>query len=354
MKQSVSKRDQDHFRGCLLGGALGDALGYAVEFESLKGIKQRYGPAGITILPEPALISDDTQMTMFTAEGLLRAKLRGNERGICHPPSVVHHSYLRWLHTQGEENESYLDSFGRPSDDGWLVQLDRLHHRRAPGLTCLSALLSSRFGTMEEPLNNSKGCGGVMRAAPVGLAADDPFKLGCEIAALTHGHPTGYLPAGVLAAIISELISGAEMEPAIETALQQLRTYENHQETLACVELALELADLAENCYEHEENIRRIGQGWVAEEALAIAIYCALVAEGDFLEGICLAVNHDGDSDSTGAIAGNILGACLGVSAIPIKWIEKLELNREITALADDLLQGYSEDGGWREKYPGW
>lgn len=354
MNRANTKRDRHHFRGCLLGGALGDALGYAVEFESLKAIKQKYGPSGITILPEPALISDDTQMTMFTAEGLLRATLRGNERGICHPPSVVHHAYLRWLHTQGEENEAYLDSFGRPTDDGWLVALDRLHHRRAPGLTCMSALLSPRFGTMDEPLNNSKGCGGVMRVAPVGLVGDDPFQLGCEIAALTHGHPTGYLPAGVLAAIISEIISGAELEPAIENALQILRTYEHHHETLACVELALELNDLAENCYEHEKNIRRIGEGWVAEEALAIAIYCALVAEGDFLEGIHLAVNHDGDSDSTGAIAGNILGAYLGVCGIPVKWIEQLELNREITALADDLLQEYSEDARWREKYPGW
>lgn len=354
MKQANSKRDRDHFRGCLLGGALGDALGYAVEFMRLEEIKQRYGPPGINILPQPALISDDTQMTMFTAEGLLRAKVRGNERGICHPPSVVHHAYLRWLHTQGEENESYVDSFGRLTDDGWLVQLDRLRHRRAPGLTCMSALLSPRFGTMAEPLNNSKGCGGVMRVAPVGLVVDDPFQLGCEIAALTHGNPTGYLPAGVLAAIISEIICGAELEPAIEKALQQLRTYEGHQETLACVELALDLNWGAASCYEHEKNIRRIGEGWVAEEALAIAIYCALVAEGDFLEGICVAVNHDGDSDSTGAIAGNILGAYLGVSALPAKWIERLELNREITALADDLLQGYSEDGGWGDKYPGW
>lgn len=120
MKRANSKRDQDHFRGCLLGGALGDALGYAVEFESLKAIKQRYGPSGITILPEPALISDDTQMTMFTAEGLLRAKLRGNERGVCHPPSVVHHAYLRWLHTQGKRMKPTLTPLaGRPMTAGW-------------------------------------------------------------------------------------------------------------------------------------------------------------------------------------------------------------------------------------------
>lgn len=78
-----NRRDQEFFRGCLLGGAVGDALGYAVEFDKLNGIKAKYGPRGINKLPKPALISDDTQMTMFTAEGLLRISSRWHDRGIC-------------------------------------------------------------------------------------------------------------------------------------------------------------------------------------------------------------------------------------------------------------------------------
>jgi ADP-ribosylglycohydrolase len=88
--------------------------------------------------------------------------------------------------------------------------------------------------------------------------------------------------------------------------------------------------------------VAKLGEGWVAEEALAISVYCALVAR-DFEEGVTLAVNHSGDSDSTGAITGNLLGASLGVDAIPGRWKKPLELKRVINSLADDLYE-----------YPGW
>jgi len=346
-KPRTPRRDPDHFRGCLLGGAIGDALGYPVEFMSRQQINDSYGPPGINILPQPALISDDTQMTMFTAEGLLRATVRINERGGCHPPSVVHQSYLRWLYTQGEENQALAHTF---SKDGWLLQHKELHHRRAPGMTCLSALQAPRMGTMETPLNKSKGCGGVMRVAPVGLIDDDPFRRAGQIAAITHGHPTGYLAAGVLAALISELMAGMELGEAVQSAVRQLKTYAHHQETLRCIELALELLD---NDGDLESDIRCIGQGWVAEEALAIGIYCALASDCDFRTGISLAVNHDGDSDSTGAITGNILGAYLGARGIPADWLSHVQLSPQLTQLADDLLQGYQAGSEWRERYPG-
>jgi ADP-ribosylglycohydrolase len=89
--------------------------------------------------------------------------------------------------------------------DGWLIRVEGLHARRAPGMTCLSALRGGTMGTIERPLNDSKGCGGVMRAAPIGLVARDEqaaFTLGCEAAAITHGHPSGYYSAGCFAAII--------------------------------------------------------------------------------------------------------------------------------------------------------
>jgi ADP-ribosylglycohydrolase len=112
-----------------------------------------------------AEITDDTQMTLFTAEGLLRAESRGREKGICHIPSVVYNAYIRWLHTQGYPKNKDHDLIY----DGWLIGEKELYARRGPGNTCLSALLSGKMGTMERPINNSKGCGGVMRVAPVGL-----------------------------------------------------------------------------------------------------------------------------------------------------------------------------------------
>src|ERR1051325_7460020 len=92
-------------RGALLGGAIGDALGAPVEFMSWEKIQTRFGPAGILDF-SPAYgrigaITDDTQMTLFTAEGLMRAFIREQLKGICSVTSVVSHAYLRWLLTQG-------------------------------------------------------------------------------------------------------------------------------------------------------------------------------------------------------------------------------------------------------------
>ena len=104
--------------------------------------------------------------------------------------------------------------------------------------------------------------------------------------------------------------------------------------------------------------IREIGQGWVAEETLAIAVYCALKYSDDFEKAIIASVNHSGDSDSTGSVTGNILGAYLGMSAIPQKYLDKLELKDVITEIADDLYNdcqmseyGSYHDEKWIKKY---
>lgn len=352
-----SRRDREHFRGCLLGGAVGDALGAPVEFLSLTEIRARFGAEGIrdyvAAYGRVGAVTDDTQMTLFTGEGLLRAAVRGNERGICHPPSIVHHAYVRWLYTQGETTRSDRPRLWEDSrPDGWLVTLPELHARRAPGNTCLSALHEEDFGTPDRPINDSKGCGGVMRVAPVGLMLSvDAFGLGCETGAITHGHPSGFLSAGFLAETIRGIIDGAGLPESIARALHTLEKQPRHEETSSAVRRALELAQSRPAT---AETVESLGGGWVGEEALAISLYCALAAGGDFEAGIRLAVNHGGDSDSTGAITGNILGALLGEGAIPQRWLGKLELRREIECMADDLLTGYHDDDAWRARYPGW
>lgn len=347
----ATRSSRSRFRGCLLGGAVGDALGAPVEFLSLDEIRERFGPAGVTDLA-PAYgrigaITDDTQMTMFTAEGLLRAQARWESRGICHVPGVVYHAYVRWLYTQGFESSA---SF-RPPFDGWLVGLEALHRRRAPGRTCVSALQAGTAGSRDKPINGSKGCGGVMRVAPVGLLAANPFELGSETAALTHGHPTGYLAAGCLALLVRRLAGGETLAEALEVAREALRSQPHHEECTAALDRAVAAAASSPVS---AETVERIGLGWVAEEALAIAVYCAVVVGIDFAKGVLLAVNHSGDSDSTGAIAGNILGTMLGEDAIPRRWLEQLELRDEIAALADDLAVGYRDDEAWGARYPGW
>lgn len=201
---SVEEIIKDRIAGCLLGGALGDALGWPVEFDNIEAIRERFGEQGIQqpMTNQTGLyeITDDTQMTLFTAEGVLQAWTAARHVG---PPpdfqGCLHRAYRRWLHTQGEgEGEA---------TGGWLVAIPGLHARRAPGNTCLAALQGKRCGTVQNRINDSKGCGGVMRVAPAGLLAvriveGEPgekarfaFELGCTAAAITHGHPSGILPA---------------------------------------------------------------------------------------------------------------------------------------------------------------
>jgi ADP-ribosyl-[dinitrogen reductase] hydrolase len=75
----------------------------------------------------------------------------------------------------------------------------------------------------------------------------------------------------------------------------------------------------------------RLGGGWVGEEALAIAVTCAIGAP-DFHDGVLAAVNHAGDSDSTGTIAGNLLGAIGGTRQLPPGWLSAIELGDVIAA----------------------
>jgi ADP-ribosylglycohydrolase len=333
----------ERIRGCLLGGAVGDALGAPVEFAPIERIREQFGPGGIAELAEAygrvGAITDDTQMALFTAEGLIRARVRGANKGICHVPSVVDHAYARWLATQGERSPRWRDAA-----DGWLVGVRGLHDRRAPGTTCLSALHAPRMGTVDAPLNDSKGCGGVMRVAPVGLLGGDRFDLACDVAALTHGHPTGYLAAGALAEILARILEEQPLPAALAAAERRLADRPGHEETLAALRAA------------RGPEPAELGGGWVAEEALAVAVHCALVAES-FEHGVRLAVNHSGDSDSTGAIAGHLLGALLGAGAIPERWLARLELRDEIEALITDFVvcfDGTPDPETLWERYPGW
>lgn len=316
------------FRGCLLGGAVGDAIGSGIEFLSLAAIQDRFGPGGVTgyvtAYGRVGAITDDTQMTLFTAEGLIRARLAGTaEDGL---PDAIWQAYQRWLSTQSD---------GGPltHPDGWLVGQAFLHHTRSPGVTCTSALQGGRPGSAGQPVNASKGCGGVMRVAPAGLVAADPFATGCAAAALTHGHPSGYLAAGAFALIVSEVAQGQELAPAVAAAMRRLDSVAGGEPVRAALAEAVRRAAARPG---HLKTLTELGQGWVADEALAMAVYCALPATG-FRPAILLAANHGGDSDSTAAICGNLLGAVLGADAIDADLLDDLEGRDVIERVADDL-----------------
>lgn len=334
---------RSRIRGCLLGGAVGDALGAPVEFHTLAAIRNVFGPEGVTtLLPvfrRTGAITDDTQMTLFTAEGLLRARNRRIATGEDDVVGSLWAAYQRWLVTQSERAfHPGMDDLA----DGWLLTLPALYARRAPGQTCLGALGGGQPGSAEAPINDSKGCGGVMRAGPIGLVPGDAFDLGYRSAALTHGHPSGYLAAGVLACVIQEILGGAALREALDTAVSRLAGRSGHEECRGALERAFALAERAEGTAVEVESL---GAGWVAEEALAIGVFACLV-ESDPERVLPLAVTHGGDSDSTGSIAGQIAGVLYGEEALPAQWLVSLELKDEIAELAGDLVHCFHLSGG--------
>ena len=388
----LNEKNKNRAMGCLVGGAVGDALGYAVEFESWPSIRTMYGPKGITrysLSPSgKALISDDTQMMLFTANAILLGMTRGCTRGVMgRIDTYCYNTYIDWLHTQEWDGPQSTDL---DEDDclvfSWLMYIPELFARRAPGNTCLSALKAIERN--EEAQNDSCGCGGVMRTAPLAILdylhgyADGEYNycdmVAAEAARITHKHPLGFLPSAVLNDILMQILAGEaengnSLEQIVKTALDRLpsiqfepdknKTYgELWPLEVTRLENVIQKAlMLAKTDMPDVEAIERIGGGWTGHEALAIAIYSAVKHSDSFEDAIVSSVNHSGDSDSTGAICGNIIGLLLGRNAIPDHYTKNLELIDIIEEMASDLVTGCiineydpavtPEEKRWLEKY---
>ena len=328
----------DRVLGCLLGGAVGDALGFEVEFSSLDAIRERFGPAGIG---EPALnsagkavVSDDTQMTLFTAEGLVEGIARNGSTKTADVLDAVRAATLDW----------YAMQMGQKVENG-LCQFRVLGENRARGTTCASGCSLGATGTPENPINNSNTCGGVMRVAPLGLwlgmSDEKAFELAARCAAQTHGHPSGYLSAGALASIVRNLLGGLGPDLSAERSIEIARNWPGADETIAAIDHA---RTLARQCAaDHASAVAQLGKGWFGDEALAIGLYSALVAS-DFADAVRIASNHGGDSDSTASIAGQIYGAWKGLAGIPNAWIRRLDAIDPLLDVAGRIIAAYNSD----------
>ncbi len=338
---------RDKIRGCMIGGAIGDALGYPVEFMTMSQIIKKYGSDGICDFKinsdsKKALISDDTQMTLFTAYGLIWARSRKKTLWWDYIKEI-YLAYIRWLYTQD----------GVMRKPGWIrkqpferdfdlkiMDIPELYSKRAPGNTCISALSSGEFGKFWVPINNSKGCGGVMRVSPIGLALHNEPEYACDVAidaaAITHGHPTGFNAAGAFAYIISQLVNGISLIEAIEKCILHMGKYpyNNIKET---IDRLRTVQKLEKTGLSTQDILTQMGEGWVADEALGLALCFALKGKDNPVEALKMSVNHSGDSDSVGAICGNLLGAMYGIEAFPQAWIEQVELSEFILNIADRL-----------------
>ncbi|MFJ7156077.1 ADP-ribosylglycohydrolase family protein [Streptomyces sp. NPDC101118] len=350
-------------RGTLLGGAIGDALGTPVAGLSLDAIREEHGPEGLTELA-PAYgrrgtVTASTQLTLFTVDGLIRAHVR-RDTGAWHPPTDLHRAYLRWAATQHDWGPDE-----RRTDNGWLAREEWLYARRGPDRACMTGFGDDVLGTLDKPKNpTARDAGATGRSGPFGLLVgwepDLVLQLAVECAAQSHGHPTAYLSAGAFAVIVHGLARGDGLDASVQRALGMLGSRPGHQAVTDALQRALGAVRQGLPSPKLVESLSP-GDGRDAEDALAVAVYCALVAE-DLRHGLRLAVNHGGDSTATGTLCGSLLGALHGETALPPAWLAELEGRATVLELADDfameMTQGPALHGpavtspGWLARYP--
>jgi ADP-ribosyl-[dinitrogen reductase] hydrolase len=327
----------DAVRGMLLAGACGDALGAPIEFQSYASIVREHGGPLQDFIPAyggiMGAVTDDTQMLLWTAEGLIRAA-----QGERDEPAeyYVRRAYLRWYATQsGDRLPEEVD----PAD-GWLWSVQELHASRAPGTTCLGGLSNSirtgHVGSFQEPVHTGSGCGAIMRIAPVAVfyEGDEAFEMGVRCGALSHGEPGAVLAGGFYAGFLADVAAGCSFEEAIERNTERLVTYSGHTQILGLVRRAVRLAEQRPRSTEALESL---GAAWRGDEALALTLYALLSYPDDLEAAVVFAANHSGDSDSTGSTVGNAMGLRFP-DAIPARWLDQVEMREEITQLADDMV----------------
>ncbi len=299
--------DQDRSRGIVFGLAIGDALGWPTEFLKRPQIQSRYGAAGISDLPNPALFTDDTQMSIAVAKALLYA----GEKELDALMDAVKDEFIAWMHS--------------PDND------------RAPGSACLRGVANLEKGVpwTRSGVPYSKGCGAAMRVAPIGyLYQGDPDRLrevARASAVCTHGHPTG-LAAAVGAAYLVKLALDQTAPARMIPRLLKFTTGLSNEFDYAIlkVNVCLKWAD-------EEKALAFLGEGWAGEEAVALALYCFLKYPQDYRKVVVRAANTNGDSDTIACIAGAISGAYLGAGAIPAEWIKRIEKSTYLATLAEGL-----------------
>ncbi|MEV2194941.1 ADP-ribosylglycohydrolase family protein [Streptomyces phaeochromogenes] len=322
--------------GALVGLALGDALGYPTEFKDVPSILAAFGPWRELELPNPAYVTDDTQMTLALGRGLRTAM----DRGLLGPKRL-----------ERPVREEFVDWYQSPENN------------RAPGRTCLVAcekLKREGLPWQDASQIHSKGCGANMRVAPLGLisALSDEQRAGAAQlqAALTHGHPTALAASDLTAHAVRLLAQGAEPTGLVG----QLRSYAYENRTHynerwlgdlwarsqdptpthfisrgwdECLEVLERLQAALRSPSPETDPCLATGAGWIAEEALATGLLCFLLFVDEPVTALRRAACTSGDSDSIACLAGAFAGAYLGADAWPTEWADRIEYQGDLMAL---------------------
>ncbi|MCH5324604.1 MAG: ADP-ribosylglycohydrolase family protein [Eubacterium sp.] len=347
MANKLSKKER--FAGCMLGLALGDSLGYDVKGKSFKQIRKEYGKKGImkpvrSKQTKSALVSDETQLMLFTAHGILWTCAVGGSTAADYTNNVFL-ALQQWLYTQtGSTASPAYDNILEAEGTEYpcaLLDLDEIYKKRGPTKTLIQTLTAQaamNYGSPGSHVNDSKLFDCVPRTAPAGLFFScNPvlaFKTGCLFAAITHGNPTGYLAAGCFAAMLAYIVGGETIEKSALNCMKLLTEYDGYDECYTAINHALELIE--DDDTSPLTAVGELGGGNTAESALAIGIYCA-AAHYDFESAVQLAANQDGNSDACAAIAGALKGAYVGYHALPAKWISEVQLTATVKEYAVQL-----------------
>ena len=357
---------QSSYRGCLLGLAVGDAMGYTVDSRSWPEIQEDYGPNGLLgydLVNGYADVTSYTQLAAFTANGLLLGLTRGQMTGRMAP-------FVRYIALSSKEWAMSQRSWGRPEQSHcWLMRRNELCRRHCMDTRMLEVLERDNLGSPEEPKTAYSQPGSLTSAVGVGLffhrhriKLTEINRLGAEAIALTHGSPSAFLTGAMVAHIITCILRkpDAPLKAVVHHAMRDIREEFGHQYSQAydiCNQLRNAITYASSKTLSPVEVMEKLRCN-TAPEVLAGAVYACLASDGDFDRAMILAVNHSGRSAAVGALAGAMLGAKFGDSALPEFYIECLEPAETLKELADDLFHGCTMERGsklfdleWDQKY---
>lgn len=311
-----SNNRQQHNIGAVLGAAIGDAVGHPTEFiGSFDGIFQRYGPDGVTGFElywerdgqRFAPYTDDTQM----AEAVLRTLLDEAD-DLDRAMELLAQRFITWAdNPQGGH--------------------------RAPGNACLSGCRALANGSHWSEAGGAEagGCGSVMRAYPFGLVfADDLAKAEHWAVAhskLTHRDPIALAASAAMAVGIALIIQQAQVSNVLDAMVAAAGRYS--ERTADMMQRAIEEAQTGVG---PKVTFSRL-QAWAAHEAIAAAVYLLARHLDDPRAAILEGANTPGDSDSIATLAGALIGARMGVDALPSAWVADVERSAELRALAEQI-----------------
>lgn len=342
------------YKGCLLGMAVGDAMGEAIDAKTYRQICESYGPAGLLgydLTNGIAQITSYTQVAAFACNGMILSIVKG-QAGLTATCRAVAQALKEWARAQ------HLP--GAPEKRNcWLCHVPQLRKRRCMDPRTLDALTRDVLGTPREPANQGGGPGTLTAAIPAGLffhpermGFQEIGQLGANTVALTHGDPLAFLSGAVLAYIIAGIIQAPAcsmeeqiLQAAEAVAVQFGESYPQAARLQTMIRDAVTMASRPE--VSRQQTMERLECN-TAAQVLTGAVYAVLASGGDFDTAMITAVNHSGKSAAVGAVAGAMLGAQMGEGALPEFYLESLEGADTLRELAGDLYTACPK--GWRKR----